>query len=141
MTRTKHTTRQTILDNNVSNARERLAKVARNRIIVRENRSIRKTRSLLKETKRKARRFKSESTNSVYTFLVIFLLIKCVAVALREIRKYQKSVDLLMSKLLMRRLMKELTLEFKNDIKFQVAAANALHETVEVMLINYFESR
>jgi hypothetical protein len=37
--------------------------------------------------------------------------------------------------------MKELTLEFKNDIKFQVAAANALHETVEVMLINYFESR
>ncbi len=63
MTRTKHTTRQTILDNNVSNARERLAKIARNRTTVKENRSIRKTRFLLKETKRKARRFKSENTN------------------------------------------------------------------------------
>ncbi len=46
-----------------------------------------------------------------------------------------------MSKLLMKRLMKELTFEFKNDVKFQVAAANALHETVEVMLINYFKSK
>jgi histone H3/H4 len=41
-----------------------------------------------------------------------------------------------MFKLLMRRLMKELTHEVKNDIRFQIAAANALQEASEIMLIN-----
>ncbi len=74
MTRTKHTTRQTILDNNVSNAQEWLAKVVENKTIIKENRSIKKTRSLLKEAKRKTRRFKSESTNfSLYVFSNLFI--------------------------------------------------------------------
>jgi hypothetical protein len=34
-----------------------------------------------------------------------------------------------------------LTHEVKNDIRFQIAAANALQEASEIMLINWFESR
>jgi hypothetical protein len=63
MTRKKLTTRQTILDNNISNAQERLAEVVKNRIIIKENSSIKKTKSLLKKAKRKIRRFKSKNTN------------------------------------------------------------------------------
>lgn len=66
MTRTKHIVRQVLLENNASNVRARLAKVARNQITnaikERENRSIKETRSLLKERDRKSHRFRSEST-------------------------------------------------------------------------------
>ncbi len=136
MTRTKHIARQVILDNTTSNARARLVKVAKTQTITnvikeRDDRSIRETRSLLRERERKSHRFKSKSITHRSMFLLIFLLIDCIVVALREIRRYQKFVDLLMFKLSMR-----LTLQVKSDIRFQVAATNALHETIETMLIN-----
>lgn len=47
-------------------------------------------------------------------------------VALREIRKYQKSTDLLIRKLPFQRLIREIASEYKNDLRFQSAAVLAL---------------
>jgi histone H3 len=47
-------------------------------------------------------------------------------VALREIRKYQKSTELLIRKLPFQRLVRELAQDFKNDLRFQSAAISAL---------------
>ncbi len=43
-------------------------------------------------------------------------------VALREIRKYQKSTDLLIRKLPFQRLVREIAQDFKNDLRFQSSA-------------------
>ncbi len=50
--------------------------------------------------------------------LIIFLLINNTVVALREIRRYQKSQNLLMFKVFIKRLMKKLILEYNNQIRF-----------------------
>ncbi len=47
-------------------------------------------------------------------------------VALREIRKYQKSTDLLIRKLPFQRLVREIASEYKNDLRFQSSAVLAL---------------
>lgn len=46
-------------------------------------------------------------------------------VALREIRKYQKTTDLLLRKLPFQKLVKEIALEYKQDVRFQGSAVNA----------------
>jgi hypothetical protein len=43
-------------------------------------------------------------------------------VALREIRRYQKSTDLLIRKLPFQRLVREIAQDFKNDLRFQYDA-------------------
>src|SRR5665213_1298849 len=52
-------------------------------------------------------------------------------VALREIRKYQKSTDLLIRKLPFQRLVREIAQNFKNDLRFQSTAIGALQEAAE----------
>merc|ERR1711881_791657 len=47
-------------------------------------------------------------------------------VALREIRKYQKSTELLIRKLPFQRLVREIAQDFKTDLRFQSAAIGAL---------------
>lgn len=47
-------------------------------------------------------------------------------VALREIRKYQRSTDLLIRKLPFQRLVKEIARDFKGDLRFQHSALLAL---------------
>src|SRR5580692_752679 len=47
-------------------------------------------------------------------------------VALREIRKYQKSTELLIRKLPFQRLVREIAQEFKTDLRFQGSAVLAL---------------
>ena len=47
-------------------------------------------------------------------------------VALREIRRYQKSTELLIRKLPFQRLVREIAQEFKIDLNFQSAALGAL---------------
>uniref|UniRef100_A0AC35UER0 Histone domain-containing protein n=1 Tax=Rhabditophanes sp. KR3021 TaxID=114890 RepID=A0AC35UER0_9BILA len=42
-------------------------------------------------------------------------------VALREIRRYQKSTELLIRKLPFQRLVREITQDFKTDLRFQLA--------------------
>ena len=52
-------------------------------------------------------------------------------VALREIRRYQKSTELLMRKLPFQRLVREIAAEFKTDLRFQSSAVVALQEAAE----------
>lgn len=60
-------------------------------------------------------------------------------VALREIRKYQKSTDLLLRKLPFQRLVREIAQNFKNDLRFQSTAILATQEACEAYLISLFE--
>jgi len=60
-------------------------------------------------------------------------------VALREIRKYQKSTELLLRKLPFQRLVREIAQEFKTDLRFQSSAIAALQEAAESYLVGLFE--
>lgn len=60
-------------------------------------------------------------------------------VALREIRKYQKSTDLLLRRLPFQRLVREIAQDFKNDLRFQSTAILALQEASEAYLVSLFE--
>ena len=60
-------------------------------------------------------------------------------VALREIRKYQKSSDLLIRRLPFQRLVREIAHSFKTDVRFQSTAINALQEASEAYLVGLFE--
>ena len=60
-------------------------------------------------------------------------------VALREIRRYQKSTDLLMSKLPFQRLVREIAQEFKSDLRWNSNAIRALQEASESWLVGVFE--
>lgn len=60
-------------------------------------------------------------------------------VALREIRKYQKSTDLLIRKLPFQRLVREIAMDFKTDLRFQSQAVLALQEAAEAYLVGLFE--
>merc|ERR1719211_490537 len=59
-------------------------------------------------------------------------------VALREIRKYQKSTDLLIRKLPFQRIVKEIAQEFKSELRFQSSAILALQEASEAYLVSLF---
>ena len=60
-------------------------------------------------------------------------------VALREIRKYQKSTDLLIRKRPFQRLVREIAQDFKSDLHFQSHAIMALQEASEAFLTKLFE--
>ncbi|KAK2139309.1 hypothetical protein NP493_6527g00012 [Ridgeia piscesae] len=55
-------------------------------------------------------------------------------VALREIRRYQKSTELLIRKLPFQRLVREIAQDFKTDLRFQSSAVMALQEASEAYL-------
>jgi histone H3 len=55
-------------------------------------------------------------------------------VALREIRKYQKSTELLIRKLPFQRLVREIAQDFKSDLRFQSTAILALQEVRFVVI-------
>ncbi|XP_058302071.1 histone H3.3A-like [Hylobates moloch] len=59
--------------------------------------------------------------------------------ALREIGRYQKSTELLIRKLLFRRLVREIARDFKTDLRFQSAAIGAPPEASEAYLVGLFE--
>ena len=60
-------------------------------------------------------------------------------VALREIRKYQKSTELLIRKLPFQKVVKEIASEFKSNLRFQSQAVLALQEITEAYLVGLFE--
>ncbi|CAN0156509.1 unnamed protein product [Lampetra planeri] len=60
-------------------------------------------------------------------------------VALREIRRYQKSTELLIRKLPFQRLVREIAQDFKTDLRFQSSAVMALQEASEAYLVALFE--
>jgi histone H3 len=60
-------------------------------------------------------------------------------VALREIRKFQKSTELLIRKLPFQRLVREISNDFKADLRFHSQALLALQEASEAYLVGLFE--
>merc|ERR1712174_149398 len=60
-------------------------------------------------------------------------------VALREIRRYQKSTELLIRKLPFQRLVREIAQDFKTGLRFQSSAVLALQEASEAYLVGLFE--
>jgi len=60
-------------------------------------------------------------------------------VAMREIRRYQKSTDLLLKKAPFQRLVREVAQDFKTDLRFQSSAVMALQEASEAYLVGLFE--
>lgn len=60
-------------------------------------------------------------------------------VALREIRKYQKSTDNLIRKLPFQRLVREIAQDFRSDMRFTKTAFEALQEVSEAFMVDRFE--
>ena len=60
-------------------------------------------------------------------------------VALREIRRYQKSTDLLLRKLPFQRLAREITQNVRGDLRFQATALAASQEATMAYLIGLLE--
>uniref|UniRef100_A0A915EDE0 Histone H3 n=1 Tax=Ditylenchus dipsaci TaxID=166011 RepID=A0A915EDE0_9BILA len=60
-------------------------------------------------------------------------------VALREIRRYQKTTDLLLRKLPFQRLVREVAQQHRDDYRFQSSAVLALQEAAEAYLTALFE--
>jgi histone H3 len=60
-------------------------------------------------------------------------------VALREIRRYQKSTELLIRKLPFQRLVREIVQDFKSSLHFPSSTMGALQECIESYLVSLFE--
>lgn len=60
-------------------------------------------------------------------------------VALREIRRYQKSTDLLMRKKPFERVIREVAADFDDQMRFQSNAILCLQEATEVEMVDNFE--
>ena len=60
-------------------------------------------------------------------------------VALRQIRKYQKTTELLIRKLPFNRLVREVAQEFKAELHFRAEAIHAMQEASEAFLVGVFE--
>ena len=60
-------------------------------------------------------------------------------VALRDIRRYQKSTELLVRKLPFQRLVREIAQNYKTDLRFQTSAVMALQEATEAYLVGLFD--
>jgi histone H3 len=60
-------------------------------------------------------------------------------VALREIRRYQRSTELLIRKLPFQRLVREVCVDYRADLRFQSLALLALQEASEAFLVSLFE--
>uniref|UniRef100_A0A6P4EBR9 Histone H3.3-like n=1 Tax=Drosophila rhopaloa TaxID=1041015 RepID=A0A6P4EBR9_DRORH len=60
-------------------------------------------------------------------------------VALREIRRYQRSTEFLIRKLPFQRLVREIAQNLQTDLRFQAAAIEALQEASESYLVGLFE--
>jgi len=60
-------------------------------------------------------------------------------VALREIRVYQKSTNLLIRKAPFQRLVREVAATYRPDLRFQSAAVMAIQEAAEAYLVGVFE--
>lgn len=60
-------------------------------------------------------------------------------VALREIRRYQKSTELLIRKIPFMRLVRQIADDIQNDLRFQASALKCLQEAAESYLVKLFE--
>ena len=58
--------------------------------------------------------------------------------ALREIKKYQETTDLLIKGLPFQRLVRDIAMQYNTELKFQRAAIEALQEGCEAFLVKLF---
>ena len=79
-------------------------------------------RSVVKQTSQKTRRF-SRVKRPIIRY-------RPGIMALQEIRRYQKSTELLIRKLPFQRLVRTIAITFKTDLRFQVAALDALQVSI-----------
>lgn len=107
-----------------------------------------KQKAFDKHSKRCVNIYGNIRLSNVYRYLILFFQIGGVkkphryrpgTVALREIRRYQKSTELLIRKLPFQRLVREIAQDFKTDLRFQSAAIGALQEASEAYLVGLFE--
>lgn len=68
-----------------------------------------------------------------------FVAVYVLPLTYREIRRYQKSTELLIRKLPFQRLVREIAQDFKTDLRFQSGAIAALQEASEAYLVGLFE--
>jgi histone H3 len=61
-------------------------------------------------------------------------------VALREIRRYQKGVELMIPRRSFQRLVREIAAPFMEDARFQASAMAALQEAAESFVVDHFEA-
>jgi histone H3 len=117
------------LESNHYDSVQQIARTARKRITV--------TRELLKK-RLKAKRsiFSAKQISSNTTTRVKY---RPGILALNDIRRYQKSTELLIKKQPFQRLCREIALSYKFDVRFQCAAISSLHEACESYLIGLFE--
>lgn len=59
--------------------------------------------------------------------------------ALREIRRYQRTTELLIPKRSFQRIVRGIAQDYKPDVRFQSAAIEALQEAAEAFLVSLFE--
>lgn len=64
---------------------------------------------------------------------------KAGTVALKEIRRYQNSTDLLIRKLPFQRFVRNIAQQYKADVRFQAPALACLHESLEAYITGVFE--
>ncbi|KAL7668994.1 hypothetical protein ACOME3_009670 [Neoechinorhynchus agilis] len=64
---------------------------------------------------------------------------KAGTVAVREIRRYQRSTELLIKKTPFQRLVREIAQDIKPDLRFQSQAIGALQEATEAFMVRMFE--
>jgi histone H3 len=60
-------------------------------------------------------------------------------VALREIKKFQNTFELLIRKLPFSRLVREVAQEYNKGMRFQKTALEAIQEATEAFMVGYFE--
>ncbi|KAK0530028.1 histone H3.1 [Tilletia horrida] len=58
--------------------------------------------------------------------------------ALREIRRYQKSTELLIRRMPFQRLVRQICSEMRADVMWQSGALGALQEAAEAYMVNFF---
>lgn len=61
------------------------------------------------------------------------------SVAMREIRKYQKTTELLIRRAPFQRLVREIAQDIRPELRFQAEAIRGLQESAEAYLVNVFE--
>merc|ERR1712096_441752 len=64
---------------------------------------------------------------------------KAGTLALREMRKYMKSTELLIKRAPFQRLVREIAQDYKQDLRFQSSGIMALQEATEAYLVGLFE--
>ena len=83
----------------------------------------------------------SLEVSQIFHYQKSFIANQFLVSALREIRRYQKTTELLIPKLSFARLVREIASEISPNLRFQSSALEALQEASEAYLITEFERK